>query len=188
MTAKLTKKILLTGFEPFDGDSVNPSSVLLDWLKTQSFDFQLHTELLPVSFESAYKMLDQACQEFNPTHVIMTGLAKNRVELTLERIAINWVDARIPDNDGLTIKLQKIKESGEDGLFSTMPIIAMLESARRAGCSAKISTTAGEYVCNHLMYLYLFEKRTTPGIFIHLPGALDHEIFYQGISAILRDL
>lgn len=186
--SKSSKKILITGFEPFDGDSINPSGVLLGWLQSQAFNFELRTELLPVSFTTAFPLLDKVFQEFNPTHVILTGLAKNRTELTLERIAINWVDARIPDNDGLTLKAQKIKEASEDGLFTTLPIEKMLEAAKRTGCPTKISTTAGEYVCNHLIYLYLSERRNIPGTFIHIPGAVDHEIFFQGISAILTDL
>ena len=105
----MTKKILITGFEPFDGDAINPSSRLLDWLSLQKFNFNIQTKLLPVSFKKAYPILSNSIDEFKPTHVILTGFAKNRKELTLERIAINWVDARIPDNDGLSLKSQKIK-------------------------------------------------------------------------------
>jgi len=185
---KHLKKILVTGFEPFDGESINPSSVLLEWLNSQSFNFELQTALLPVSFTAAYPQLNRVFQEFNPSHVILTGLAKNRSELTIERMAINWVDARIADNDGLVLKSQKIKEESEDGLFTTLPLLKMLESASRVGCPTKISTSAGEYVCNHLIYLYLAENRNIPGTFIHLPGAPDYEIFFQGISAIISDL
>ena len=184
----MTKKILITGFEPFDGDSINPSAELLVWLKTQLFDFELHTKLLPVSFTTAYPKLKEAIDEFHPTHVILTGLAKNRVELTLERIAINWVDARIPDNDGLTLKSQKIKEGSADGLFTTIPIEKMLAAALNSGCPTKISTTAGEYVCNHLIYLYLSQNEKVPGAFIHIPGADDYEKYFQGIGAILKEL
>jgi pyroglutamyl-peptidase len=184
----MTKKILVTGFEPFDGDSINPSSTLLDWLKSKNQNFDLRTELLPVSFTNAYPKLLNAILEFNPTHVVLTGLAKNRTELTLERIAINWVDARIADNDGLIIKSQKIKEGRPDGLFTTLPLEKMLESARKSNCPTKISTSAGEYVCNHLIYLYLSNHKKVPGTFIHIPGAVDHEIFFQGISAILTNL
>lgn len=185
---KLPKRVLVTGFGPFDGDSVNPSALLLEWLNSQTFNFELQTVLLPVSFGQAYPQLNRALEAFNPSHVILTGLAKNRSELTLERIAINWVDARIPDNDGLVLKSQKIKEESEDGLFTTLPLLKMLESANRAGCPTKISTSAGEYVCNHLIYLYLAENRTIPGTFIHLPAAINHELFFQGISAIISSL
>lgn len=172
----LPKRVLVTGFGPFDGDSVNPSGLLLEWLNSQTFNFELQTVLLPVSFAQAYPQLSRALEAFN------------RSELTLERIAINWVDARIPDNDGLVLKTQKIKEESEDGLFTTLPLLKMLESANKVGCPAKISTSAGEYVCNHLIYLYLAENRTIPGTFIHLPAATNHQLFFQGISAIISSL
>ena len=184
----MTKKILITGFEPFDGDAINPSSRLLDWLSLQKFNFNIQTKLLPVSFKKAYPILSNSIDEFKPTHVILTGFAKIRKELTLERIAINWVDARIPDNDGLSLKSQKIKEGSEDGLFTTVPIEEMLNSSLKAGCPTKISTSAGEYVCNHLIYLYLSDNRKVPGTFLHIPKAEDYEIFYQGIKAIITEL
>ena len=184
----MIKKVLITGLEPFDGDTINPTSTLLDWLNSQTFNFNLQTKLLPVSFKNAYPILLNSIEEFKPTHVILTGFAKNRTELTLERMGINWVDARIPDNDGLCLKSQKIKEGSEDGLFTTIPIEQMLSASLSIGCPTKISTSAGEYVCNHLLYLYLSENRKVPGTFLHIPKAEDYEIFYQGIKAIISDL
>lgn len=184
----MKKRILVSGFEPFDGDSTNPSAILLDWLKAKEFNFKLHTVLLPVSFTHANSVLQNEIENFNPTHVLLTGLAKNRTDLTIERIGINWVDARIPDNDGLMIKSKKILESAEDGLFTTLPLETMLAAAGSVGCPVKVSTTAGEYVCNHIIYSYLAKYRNVPGTFIHIPGATDHEIFYQGIEAILLSL
>lgn len=185
---KAEKKILVTGFEPFDGDSTNPSANFLSWLNVKSFNFDIRTELLPVSFTTAYSKLENAFNSFNPTHVVLTGFAKNRTELTIERIAINWVDARIPDNDDLILKAQKIRENGEDGLFTTLPIEKMLESAKKIGCPTKISTTAGEYVCNYLIYLYLSYNKKVPGTFFHIPSALDHEIFFKGMANIFCEL
>lgn len=186
--SKMNKRVLVTGFEPFDGDVTNPSAELLDWLKTKSFEFDLYTELLPVSFSHAFPLLSKTIKKFNPTHVVLTGLAKNRSELSLERIGINWVDARIPDNDGLTLKSKKILEAGEDGIFTTLPIEIMVEAAKTVGCPVKISTSAGEYVCNYLIYSYLATFRHIPGTFIHIPGADDHEVFFQGISSIVKSL
>jgi pyroglutamyl-peptidase len=182
------KKILVAGFEPFDGDSINPSAVFLSWLDSLNLDFKMRTELLPVSFKNAYPKLEKAILEFNPTHVILTGFAKNRTELTLERIGINWVDARIPDNDGLILKAQKIKDESEDALFTSLPIEKMLEAAKKVGCPTKISTSAGEYVCNYLTYLFLFHHKLVPGTFIHIPAANDHNIFFRGILNILSQL
>ncbi len=182
------KKVLVTGFEPFDGDELNPSSVLLDWLKERTFDFEVYTAVLPVSFTSASEKLNAAIEKYNPSHVLLTGFAKNRTELTIERIGINWVDARIPDNDGYALKSQKIFQNSPDGLFSTLPIDQILNAANNAKCPTKISTSAGEYVCNHLLYTYLLHHKKVPGTFLHIPGADCHEIFFQGIGAIINCL
>lgn len=190
----IKKRILVSGFEPFDGDAENPSALLLDWLKTnqnEKLHFDLHTALLPVTFKTSYQELKKAIVEFKPTHVVLTGFAKNRSELTLERIAINWVDARIPDNDGVVLKAQKINDDSLDGLFTTLPIQKMLEASLGAGCPTKISTSAGEYVCNHLIYQFLDDQKGIPGTFIHIPGAherLSYDLFFSGVQAILNSL
>jgi pyroglutamyl-peptidase len=184
----MSKRVLITGFEPFDGDHINPSMELLKWLKQNAYDFDLHTELLPVSFTHAVPKLTAIIENFKPTHVLLTGLAKNRKELTLERIGINWVDARIPDNDGLMLKAQKILPDGEDGIFTTLSLDLMMNAAKKVGCETKISTSAGEYVCNHLIYSYLTNFKNIPGTFIHLPGSQDYEVFYRAIEAILLEL
>ena len=116
-------KVLISGFEPFDGDSTNPSAVLLDWLHTRPLPFELHTVLLPVTFGSGYATLQREIERVKPTIVVATGLAKNRAEISVERIGINWVDARIADNDGVTLKAQKIKADGEDGYFTRLPVM-----------------------------------------------------------------
>jgi pyroglutamyl-peptidase len=186
MTKK--KKILITGFEPFDGSSFNPSAQLLEWLNLQTFDFELHTLLLPVSFTQAFPLLEEMITKINPSAVVLTGYAQSRLELTIERIGINWVDARIPDNDGLLLKAQKIVNHGPDGLFTTLPVLQLIETAKESGCPAKVSTSAGEYVCNHLLYLYLSKYSLIPGTFIHLPAAQNNNIFFQGIHAIVSQI
>jgi len=182
------KKILITGFEPFDGDSTNPSAEFLKWLNVNNEDlnFSIHTLLLPVSFNNSYPVLNQEIQKFSPSHVILTGFAKNRIELTIERIGINWVDARIPDNDGLILKSQKIKQSAEDGLFTTLSADKLVEAAQAIACPAKVSNSAGEYVCNYLLYSFLTNHKNTPGTFIHIPKSIDYEIFFKAIKAILK--
>lgn len=182
------KRVLVTGFEPFDGDSVNPSQVLLEYLEKHSFDFKLQTQVLPVSFTKTMPLLEKTITDFNPSHVVLTGYAYKRSELTIERIGINWVDARIPDNDGLTLTSQKILPDGVDGLFSTLPLENMIEASLAAGCPTKISTSAGEYVCNHVLYSFLSRYRNIPGTFIHIPQAEDHGPFFKGIKAILAAL
>ncbi len=182
------KKILITGFEPFDGDSTNPSAELLKWLNLnkEELDFSINTLLLPVSFTNSYTLLDNEIQKLSPSHVILTGFAKNRSDLTVERIGINWVDARIPDNDGLVLKSQKINEATEDGIFSTLPADHLVQAALAISCPAKVSSSAGEYVCNYLLYSFLINYKNCPGTFIHIPSSTDYETYFRGILAILK--
>jgi len=181
----MTKKVLVTGFMPFDGDTVNPSEELLKFLDAQTFSFPVKTQVLPVSFSNSLSVLDLAISEFNPTHVILTGYAHKRTELTVERIGINWVDARIPDNDGVTLKAQKILENGPDGLFSRIPLQTIGDAASKY-VPVKISTSAGEYVCNYVLYSFLHLYRDIPGTFIHIPGASDYSDFFKAIQAIVE--
>lgn len=162
-------KILLSGFEPFDGDGVNPSAELLNWLLGRDLHFELVTALLPVTFAGAYPALKNTIEMVRPDLVVATGLAKNRSEITVERIGINWVDARIPDNAGITLSAQKIVKNGADGIFTRLPVIEMIEASRAVGVPAKLSTSAGEYVCNHVLYLLLHEFPQLSAGFIHLP-------------------
>lgn len=174
-------KILVSGFEPFDGDRVNPSAELLDWLLTRELPFELVTVLLPVTFEGAFKALKETIDLVKPDMVVATGLAKNRIEITVERIGINWVDARIPDNAGITLSAQKIVSTGPDGIFSRLPVMEMIEASRAVGVPAKLSTSAGVYVCNHVLYLLLEEFPHLSAGFIHLPLNPN----FHGIEAML---
>lgn len=175
-------KILVSGFAPFDGDATNPSQELLAWLATQRLEFELATVLLPVSFAQAHAELAQAIRAHQPDAVVATGLAKNRSELTVERIGINWVDARIPDNDGVTLRAQRIDRTGPDGLFSRLPVSALVRAAEAAGVPARISSSAGEYVCNYLLYQLLHTHPQLPAGFVHLQSAQ----MFPGILAMLN--
>lgn len=183
----MNKKVLVTGFEPFDGNSFNPTADLCSFLVQQSFSYELTTAVLPVSFTKALLRLDQVMGEFKPTHVLLTGYAEKREELTIERIGINWVDARIPDNDGLMPKAQKILEIGPDGLFSTLALEPMLAAARNI-VPVKISTSAGEYVCNHVLYSFLNLYPGIPGTFLHLPKADHYGAYFSAVKAIADSL
>ena len=175
-------KILVTGFTPFDGDSRNPSEELLGHLKGKTWPFELVTDLLPVSFSRSTKQIAMTIAREKPALVIMTGLAKNRSDITVERIGINWVDARIEDVDGEKPVNQKINLAGEDGLFTRLPVLAMIDASRAAGVPAKLSTSAGEYVCNYLLYRVLQENPQTPVGFIHLPWDAN----FSGVERMLE--
>lgn len=184
------KKILISGFMPFDQDLHNPSANWIKWFldeeKVKVQEGLLKGVILPVTFEGAFNELKLHIDSFKPEVIIMTGLAKNRTELSLERIGINWVDFRIPDNVGMLVKAQKIDSLGPDGLFTTIPIDLLLS----IDPALKISTSAGEYVCNELLYrtLYYLQDTNTQVTFFHLPGEENYKENYNNIFIRLKNL
>ena len=175
-------KMLVSGFEPFGGDQENPSMELLGWLSGRELPFELKTVLLPVSFQNGFAKLLKAINEFQPDIVIATGFAKNRTELTVEKIGINWMDARIADNDGFQPLQIPIDPQGPDGLFARLPLSQMVAASMSVGVPAKISTTAGEYVCNHVLYSLLNSYPQLRCGFIHLQST---DVF-EGVEAMLK--
>lgn len=186
----MSKKILITGFEPFDQDLDNPSGDWVSWMKNRPKQAGLEVlgEILPVTFGGAFVSFKKICDDFSPDYIVLTGLAKNRSQLTVERIGINWVDARIPDNDGVQIRAQKIDESGPDGLFTTISVEEIISLSEKTKCPVKLSTSAGEYVCNDLLYKVLCYSRDKkiPATFIHLPGASDYSEIFLALEAIIN--
>ena len=171
-------KILVTGFEPFGGDTVNPSSLAVELLPDQIKETVIIKKTLPVVFGQAADLLIRTVEECSPDAVVCTGLAGGRKGITPELIAVNLRHARIPDNAGLQPEWEKILPEGEDGLFSTLPIREMTNALNAAGISAEISKSAGTYICNEVMYrLLAFCKKDYPEMpagFIHLPYAAEY--------------
>lgn len=145
--------ILLTGFEPFGGASINPS-----WELARALDGQLiggatvAARLLPCVFGVALAELRRALEQTRPLLVVALGQAGGRSELSLERVAINLDDARIPDNAGAQPIDEPVLVGAPAAYFSTLPIKAMVAGLRAAGIPAAVSHTAGTFVCNHLFY------------------------------------
>ncbi len=170
-------KILVTGFEPFGGEAVNPSSIAVGLLPEQIDEADIIKKVLPVVFGDAADELIEMIREELPDAVICTGLAAGREGITPELIAVNMRHARIPDNAGAQPEQEKILPDGEDGLFSTLPIREMVQAMNDAGIHAEISEAAGTYVCNEVMYRLLdCCQKEFPDIkagFIHLPRAVD---------------
>lgn len=166
MSKQSFKKVLVTGFEPFDQDLVNPSQNLLKYLSLQKFDLMLSTLCLPVTFKESSEILLNEIEQINPDIVLMTGLAKNRSKISLEKIAINWIDARIPDNNGLLPLVTKIDFKKPDGLFTSIDLNRALSFLNNP--NFEISYSAGTYVCNYVYYKVL-STCDVPAIFVHLP-------------------
>ena len=164
--------ILLTGFAPFAGEAVNPS-----WQAARALDGEMlegHRVIameLPTEFEASLRALRRTLRATRPRVAIAVGLAGGRAGISLERVAINVVDARIPDNAGARPVDVPVVRRGPVGYFSTLPIKSALASLHGAGIDAHISQTAGTYVCNAVFYALMHavrRKRLRAG-FVHVP-------------------
>lgn len=168
-------KILVTGFDPFGGESVNPAYEAVKLLPDNILDAEIIKIEIPTVFTRSAKVVEEAIAKYSPDVVLNIGQAGGRSSITIERVAINLAEARIPDNDGEAPNDEKIKEDGESAYFATIPVKAMVQNIRDHGIPANISYTAGTYVCNSIMYnvLYMTSKKykNIRAGFIHVPFA-----------------
>jgi pyroglutamyl-peptidase len=166
-------KALVTGFEPFGGDRVNPSCEALKRLPRRLGAIDLATAVLPVTYRGALPALKQAIAAAAPDIVLCTGLAGGRAELSLERVAINIDDARIPDNDGDQPVDRPVVPGGPAAYFSMLPIKAAATALREAGLPVSVSNSAGTFLCNHVFYGLMHEAALGAnrfrGGFLHVP-------------------
>ena len=165
--------ILVTGFEPFGGESTNPSMELVKALEPQIGAAHIHTAILPVTASGGLQAALRAIETVEPDAVVCVGQAGGRCAVTVERLAVNVDDFAIPDNGGQQPRNAPIVEGGPEGYLSTLPIQEMVEGMRKVGVPAAISNSAGTYVCNHVMYgvaHYLHQHRPEAvSGFIHIP-------------------
>ena len=147
------KTVLLTGFEPFGGDSLNPSEEILRQLHgTTITRHQVVGGLLPCVFGAAIKELKHLIKLHEPVLVVAIGQAGGRAEITPERVAINIDDARIADNAGQQPVDRPIAKDGPAAYWSTLPIKAIVHALQKCHIPAAVSQTAGTFVCNHVFY------------------------------------
>jgi len=172
----VTPAILLTGFEPFGGESVNPSWEIAQALDGWMLDGHVVRAVrLSCVFGQALAELDAALAMHAPALVVCLGQAGGRTEISIERVAINVDDARIPDNLGGQPVDAAIQSDGPAAYFSTLPIKAIARAVREAGVPAAVSNTAGTFVCNHVFYALMHRLATTPALaharggFVHVP-------------------
>ncbi|MGI6074810.1 MAG: pyroglutamyl-peptidase I [Pyramidobacter sp.] len=167
------KKLILTAFEPFGGEQVNPSAQAVERLPRRIGDVEIATLILPVVFGKSVQKLKDAMDELRPDAVFSIGQAGGRAELTPERIAVNMMDARIPDNEKKQPRDVPICADGPAAYFSTLPVRAIADAIRGQGLPARLSNTAGLYVCNAVMYGALHHAaRALPRCicgFMHVP-------------------
>jgi len=166
-------KILVTGFDPFGGEKVNPALEAVKSLPSEIHGAEIHWVAIPTIFYRSAEVLEAEIERYQPDAVLCIGQAGGRASLTPERVAINQDDARIPDNQGNQPIDTPIRLDGQAAYFSTLPIKAMVQAIKEEGLPATVSNTAGTFVCNHLMYqaLYLADKKF-PNMragFMHIP-------------------
>ena len=195
-------KLLLTAFDPFGGETVNPAQQAVEAVADRVGEVEIVKLVVPTVFGRSIDVVAEAIEKHSPDAVLCIGQAGGRPDLTPERIAINMDDARIPDNEGNRPVDEPIRKDGQAAYFSTLPVKAMVEAIRAAGIPASLSNTAGTFVCNHLMYgvLYTLEKKY-PGVrggFMHVPfltsqvldgrqyPSMSRESIVRGIEAAVR--
>lgn len=189
------RQVLITGFEPFGGERVNPSWEVVKQLAGREVnnnglsDVKLVVRQLPCVFGKANEALNQAIDEIDPMMVICVGQAGGRVDFSIERVAINVDDARIADNAGQQPVDQPIVAQGPAAYFSKLPIKALVNGLREAGIPASVSQTAGTYVCNHVMYGLLHRmqqgnSRVEKGGFIHIPYLPEQAALHPGSASM----
>lgn len=166
-------KVLITGFDPFGGEKVNPALEAVKKLDDKIAGAQIVKLELPTVFGKSIKRLEEALEKENPDIVICVGQAGGRDKISVERVAINISDAKIADNEGNKPIDEPIFSDGDTAYFSKLPIKAIVEELKRNNIPAEVSNTAGTYVCNHIMYglLYNIDKKypNMKGGFVHIP-------------------
>lgn len=182
------RHILVTGFEPFGGETINPSWEVVKQLEGMIIDdCRVVTRQLPCVFGESLTVLNAAIDELNPAVVIAVGQVGGRVDITVERVGINVDDARIPDNRGQQPIDVAIVPGGPAAWFSSLPIKAMVAAMREKGIPASVSQTAGTFVCNHVMYGLLHkigENAEMKGGFIHIPYLPEQAAAHAGAPSM----
>jgi pyroglutamyl-peptidase len=181
------KRVLLTGFEPFGGASFNPSSAVVSEIgKLQIAGIDVVTAILPVEFKRSAQILIELIAEHNPAIVISLGQAEGRDFIGPEQVAINLADARIADNAGVKFENQPINKDDADGYFSTLPIREIVSQISTLGISAKVSYSAGAFICNEIFFTAQSHLKGSPVIsgFIHLPLAPEQASQFPGLPTM----
>ena len=171
----MSARMLVTGFQPFGGATMNPAWEAVRRLPDTIGGAEVVKVEIPVVFGRASAAVDVAIEANRPDIVLCVGQAGGRCKITPEFVGINYIDARIPDNEGNQPIAKRVVEDGPDAYFSTLPVRAMAQAMNDAGVPAAVSFTAGTYVCNDVMYALLHSLATrfpgTRGAFLHVPYA-----------------
>ena len=182
--------ILLTGFDPFDGASINPSWEAVSRVAETVAGHAVHKLQLPTVFGRAAELLRNEIARIRPEIVICCGVANGRQGITPELVAINYRHARIPDNAGQQYSGQPIDAAGPAAYMTSLPVHAMIDAMKAKGMPAYLSLSAGAYVCNDVYDALLAAEAEYGhrGLFIHVPGAevVDADAAARAITICLQ--
>ena len=181
-------KVLVTGFDPYNNDTINPSWEAVRRLEDQIAGAEIVKLQVPTVFHRSIQVIRDAMERERPDVVLSVGQAYGRGDITPERVGINLSDATFPDNEGYQPTDEPIFPDGADGYFSNLPIKAMVEAIRAKGIPASASTTAGTFVCNHVLYGVQYHVRKSfPGVrsgFIHIPCLPSQTVNMRGMPSM----
>lgn len=186
------KKILVTGFDPFNKEKINPSYEAVKLLPDTIGEYEIIKLQVRTIFNFSVDQVLDVIKNQKPSFVLMVGEAGERDKISIERIGINLDDARIQDNAGQQPKNQKISNSGADGIFATIPVDTIYQELKNANIPVEISNSAGTFVCNHLLYSVLNYLTTSPSFkiikagFIHVP-LLPKEASEYGLKGMEKE-
>jgi pyroglutamyl-peptidase I len=166
-------KILVTGFDPFGGEPINPAIESVKKLPDNIAGAEIIKLEIPTVRRKSLEKIEKAIQEHNPDIILSVGQAGGRFDITVERVGINMDDFRIPDNEGNQVIDEPVFSDGDNAYFVKLPVKAMVQNIQKNKIPASVSYTAGTFVCNHVLYgvLYLVEKKYKgkKSGFIHIP-------------------
>lgn len=184
------KRLLITGFDPFGGATVNPSWMAVERLPDQIGECVLCKLQIPTVFGKAAAAVLEIARQFCPDTILCIGQAGGRAAVTPERIGVNIRDARIPDNAGNQPRGEFVDSSGPAAYFSTLPVEAMAQAIRDAGVDATVSNSAGAFVCNDVLYslLHHYDGTAVRVGFVHVPYLPEQGAPSMELAQIVRAL
>ncbi len=185
-------KIIITAFEPFGGDNINPTVKILEQIPDYLYNHRVIKTTLPVVYNHAFDRLLTLIDKHQPKLILELGLAKGRSHVNLERIAINVSDATIADNLGTVLKGETIVKNGADGLFSSLPLKKIIKKTKEKKLPVQLSNSAGGYVCNNLFYHTLhhvktYNMKTLVG-FVHVPMLVEQVSDQPNVPSLPRSV
>ena len=181
-------KILVTGFDPFNNDIINPSIEAVRLLPNFINEVEIIKIEVPTVFFKSLNVIEQAIIKYQPDVILSIGQAGGRSDISIERIGINIDDAKIVDNENNQIIDEKIFVDGPDAYFTTLPIKAMVENIRKHDIPASISNSAGTFVCNHVTYgvahLIATKYANKRSGFIHIPYLPSQTLMFSNVASM----